>query len=79
MPPSDDLPLKVAILENNMTHMSQSIDALKDVMKETNKELEAIRELVAAGRGAWWAMGILLALLVAIAGGAGALIHKLFP
>lgn len=78
MPP-DDMSLKVAILENNMSHMNKSIDALARLTEETNKELREIRDLVAQGKGAWWAVAGLVGLLAAIAGGAGAVIHKLFP
>jgi hypothetical protein len=70
MPPEHDLPLKVAVLETKVaTH-----DA---VLMQMAADLHVIKETVATARGAYWGALAVLMLMAAIAGGTGALVHKL--
>lgn len=70
-----DINARVAVLEANQQHMVESMDEMKDLMGENNKELVAIRDMMSKTKGAWW----MFAVLIGASGGVGALIHKLFP
>jgi hypothetical protein len=65
-----NLPLKVAVLETKVaTHEA--------LLSQMAADIHAIRETVATAKGAWWGAGIVLGIMVAIAGGTGAMVHKL--
>lgn len=79
---AETIETKVIRLEERFTHMVSSMDDLKDLQAETNKELRDIRELIAKGKGIWWAFGAIIAVIgstEALIHGSAAVLAKWFP
>ena len=57
----------------------RDMERLAAALESATKEIHEFRELVAAGKGAWWGAGLVIGALMALAGGIGAAVHKLWP
>lgn len=68
---------KYAILEARIASIQGDSTETTKLLKEVISEIHGIREKIAFSKGAWWAGVLLLSALAAVAGGTGALVHKL--
>jgi hypothetical protein len=71
----DDLAVRVAVLERDVAALQRDQGGMLETQKQMAADLHAIRQLIDKGKGGIFVLG----LLAAIAGGAGALLHKLLP
>lgn len=68
---------KYAILDARITSMQGDSTETTKLLKEVISEIHGIREKIAFSKGAWWMGVLLLTTMAAIAGGAGALVHRM--
>jgi hypothetical protein len=69
-----DLKTRVGVLETKVTFMEGDLYRMLKTQQQMADDLHEIKETIATGRGAWLA----IAGMAALAGGAGAIVHKLF-
>jgi chromosome condensin MukBEF ATPase and DNA-binding subunit MukB len=74
---ADDVNSRLAVLEAKVAMMESGLERITRAQEQMAADVHAIRETIATGKGAWWAVGIVFGLLAAVAGGAGALMHRL--
>lgn len=71
---TDPVETRIAIIETKISSMEEAFRDLAEAQKSLARDVHAIRELIAIGKGVWW----VLVAFAGLAGGAGALMHKLF-
>lgn len=69
-----EMEARVAVLESKFATMQESLDRLSSAIETANKEIHAMRDLVAAGRGIGWVL--LFVLNTSLSAAAGALASK---
>jgi hypothetical protein len=77
-----DILQRLVVLETRFAIMDKGFERLAEAMESTNKEIHEFREMIAKGKGAWWAVGVIIAAafgLAALIEGAIAFIHKIWP
>jgi len=74
-----DLVERIVALETRDLVRERDMERLAAALENTNKEIREFRELIAKGKGAGWALGVILGGLFAMGGAAGWLMHKFWP